>query len=72
VALVVALFFYIFYSYCNFVLSKKLDVKYPWMAWIPFLSYINFAMIAGKTSRWIFGWFGTLLILWVASIGFVE
>lgn len=55
----------LFYVYCQYLLSKKLEVRYSWMAWIPILNYINQAMIAGKTGRWITVWYGVLTLLWI-------
>lgn len=43
---------WIFYSYCYYVLSKKMNLKYSWMAFIPFLQYFNILFIAGKTLWW--------------------
>jgi hypothetical protein len=36
------------------MLSKKLDVKYSWMAWVPLLNGVNNLWIAGKTLGWFF------------------
>lgn len=44
---------YIFYSYCQYTLSKKLEVQYSWMAWIPVLSIFNLVKIAWKSYWWV-------------------
>jgi type II secretory pathway pseudopilin PulG len=43
---------YLFYAYCNFLLSKKLDVKYPWMAFVPGLHLVNLLWLWWKTIKW--------------------
>jgi hypothetical protein len=43
---------YLFYAYCNFLLSKKLDVQYPWMAFVPVLNLVNWLYLANKTIKW--------------------
>ena len=44
---------YLFYSYCQYTLSKKLNVEYSWMAWVPFLSSFNLVKIAGLSYWWV-------------------
>lgn len=48
---------YLVYSYFQYKLSKKLDVKYSWMAWIPVLGIFNLTKIAGLSYWWILGLF---------------
>ena len=50
---------YFFYSYCQYILSKKLGIEDSWMAWIPFLWAFNLVKIAGKSYWWV-----PLVLLW--------
>lgn len=43
---------WVFYGYCYYTLSKKMNLKYAWMAFIPLLQYFNILFIAGKTLWW--------------------
>jgi hypothetical protein len=73
--IILQLTIYILYAYFQYVLSKKLEVKYSWMAWIPVLSFFNKLFIAGKTIWW---WTTYMLLpvlvagLWPFMIGFVN
>ena len=49
------------------MLSKKLDVKYSWLAWIPILSFFNKLFIAGKTVGWWLKWFVLPSILMILA-----
>lgn len=51
------LFLYVFFSYVQYLLSKKLDVQYSWLAWVPLLSIFNLVKIAGLSYWWILGLF---------------
>lgn len=61
------LLIYVFLGYCQFTLSKKLQVQYSWMAWIPVLSGINLLWIAGKSLKKYIALFILFMILIIAS-----
>ncbi len=42
---------YLFLGYCQYTLSKKMNIQYSWMAWVPILSGINLLWIAGKSLQ---------------------
>lgn len=62
---ILQLAFYLFYSYCQYMLSKKLNVQYSWMAWIPVLSFFNLVKIAKLSFWWILGLFIPLWNIYV-------
>ena len=64
--MIVWLVIYLFYSYCIFILAKKLGEKYAWMAWIPVLSIVLQMRMAKMSLWWILGLFVPLLNIYVA------
>lgn len=42
---------YVFLAYSQYILSKKLNIQYSWMAWVPILSSVNLLWIAGKSVQ---------------------
>lgn len=83
ISIVLQLVFFLFYAYFQYILSKKLEVKYSWMAWIPILNFFNKLFIAGKSVSWWLKWFVLPIVLtilawavwwasgneWIAGIG---
>lgn len=61
------LLIYVFLGYCQFTLSKKLQVQYSWMAWIPVLSWINLLWIAGKSLKKYITLFILFILVIIAS-----
>lgn len=47
---------YLLYAYFQYTLSKKLNIQYSWMAWIPIFNFFNLLFIAGKTIGWWLKW----------------
>ena len=79
--LIIQLIIDVFLGYCQIILSKKLNVNYSWMAFIPVLSGINLLWIAGKSLGkyiglsvlfvvMIIAW--PLLAMWVGPIGWIS
>lgn len=54
VAMAVGLFIYLFFSYCLFRIARKLDVRFAWLAWLPFAQLWPFVGSAGKPWWWVF------------------
>ncbi len=48
---------YVFFAYCQYTLSKKLNIQYSWMAFVPVLNIFNLVKIAGLSYWWILGLF---------------
>ena len=48
---------YVFFAYSQYTLSKKMNIQYSWMAWLPILGIFNLVKIAGLSSWWILGMF---------------
>lgn len=59
------LFLYLFYSYAQYKLSNKLEIKYGWMAWVPVLGIFNLVKIAWLSFLWILGLFIPLWNIYV-------
>lgn len=55
--MVVWLAIYVFYSYCLFILAKKLGEQYAWMAWVPVLNIVLQMRMAKMSLWWILGLF---------------
>jgi hypothetical protein len=51
------LFLYAFYAYCQYSLSKKLNIENSWFAFVPILNVINIFQIAQVSLWWIVGLF---------------
>lgn len=65
--IILQLGFFLLYAYFQYMLSKKLEVKYSWMAWIPLLSFFNKLFIAGKTVSWWLKWFVLPIVLMIPA-----
>ncbi len=61
----IPLAFLIFHMYCQYILSKKMNIQYSWMAWIPVLNVFNLVKIAGLSYWWILGIFIPLWNIYV-------
>ena len=48
--------FFIFYAYCQYILSKKMEIENSWFAFIPILNWFNKLWIAGKSFLWGVKW----------------
>ena len=44
---------YLFFSFCLFLIAKKLDISAPWLAFIPIVQYWTLVSCAGKPWWWI-------------------
>ncbi len=60
------LIFFIFYAYCQYILSKKMEIENSWFAFIPILKWFNQLSIAGKSFLWGVKW---LLLPWLIIPG---
>ena len=49
----IPLVLFVFYAYCQYLLSKKLNVENSWMAFIPLLNIYNLFQIAQVSLWWI-------------------
>ena len=67
-SIILQLGFFLLFAYFQYMLSKKLEVKYSWMAWIPLLSFFNKLWIAWKTVNWWLKWF-ILPVLMMILVG---
>ena len=67
ISIILQLLFFLLYAYFQYKLSKKLDTKYSWMAWIPLLNGVNKIWIAGKTLGWFFKWIGVAILACVIA-----
>lgn len=63
--LVLQLAFYIFFSYCLFLLATKLGEEYAWLAFVPLLSTILLFRMAKMSAWWILGLFVPLFNIYV-------
>lgn len=50
---IISIAFFVFYGYCQYTLSKKMNIGYSWMAFIPVLGIFNLVQIAGLSFWWI-------------------
>lgn len=46
---------YLFYSFCLYLLAKKLGEQYAWMAFVPVLNIVLMLRMAGMSLWWILG-----------------
>jgi hypothetical protein len=61
IALAISIAFYIYWCLCLFTMARRLDVPYPWTAWIPLVQVWTFVTAAGKQWWWILLLFVPLL-----------
>lgn len=64
IAILIAILAYLYMAYCTWVIAKKLNMEYPWLAWIPIAQFYLMAKMAGYGG----GWF---LLLFVPYVGYV-
>ncbi len=57
--------FYLFYSYCLYLLATKLGEEYAWLAFVPILSTILLFRMAKMSAWWILGLFVPLFNIYV-------
>ena len=57
VGIVLQLAFYLFFSYCLYLLATKLGEEYTWLAFVPILSIVLFFRMAKMSLWWILGLF---------------
>lgn len=54
VALVIGLAAYIYFALAWMIIGKKLNYKYPWLAWIPIANMAMVLQLGGFAWPWIF------------------
>jgi hypothetical protein len=70
------LLLYFFYSLCLYLISKKLEVSYAWLSWVPLLQIFPFIEAARKPLWWVvfflipgvLGFFSSSFLFWILSI----
>ena len=45
---------YVWIALCLYIIAKKLNAEYPWLAWIPIANVVLAIQLAGKPWWWIF------------------
>ncbi len=50
---ILSILVYLFFSFCLFLIAKKLDIPAPWLAFIPIVQYWTMVSCAGKPWWWI-------------------
>ncbi len=65
--IIVALFIviYLYFSLCLFLIAKKLNVPYPWTAWVPVVNIWTLLQAAGKPCWWV-------LLFFIPFVGIIA
>jgi hypothetical protein len=60
---ILAIIFYVYTAYCQYVIAKKTNTENAWMAWVPFLNMWQMVKIARK--EW---WYFLLMFIPLVNI----
>ena len=58
---VIAVVIYLFIAYCMQAIAKDLNIRRPWLAWIPVVNVYLWSRIIGKGLWWTILWFVPLV-----------
>jgi len=74
IVLITLLALYVYSSLAWYTIAKKLNYKYPWLAWIPIVNIVLALELGGFHWAWIFlifipilGWIALFIILIIAK-----
>ncbi|MFT7615384.1 MAG: hypothetical protein ACI8Y7_000190 [Candidatus Woesearchaeota archaeon] len=68
VGLIIGLCAYVYGALTLHFIAKKLNVKNPWMAWIPLANFWTIADSAAINRLWIIAFFAIIPISWIGAI----
>ncbi|MBU0980476.1 MAG: hypothetical protein KJ709_06730 [Nanoarchaeota archaeon] len=67
-SIAISIILYVYFAFAWMTIGKKMNYKYPWLAWIPFAQFAMIYQLGGLHWAWVFVWLLPVLG-WIA--GFV-